>query len=262
MMRIGLVQMLCEKGAIEDNLASMARCLAEARQRAVDFVAFPEMSITGYADPTKYPHCILRLDGPEVMRFLEITQGSPAVVFAGLIEGNPDGKPYITQVAAQDGRMLGFYRKITIQDEEEHWFSAGKPVLVLERARLSYGLAVCADIHNQSVFAACARAGAQIVFELAAPGLYGAPATRDWKSGFEWWKGECQKLLGGYAVRHHLWIAVATQAGRTVDEDFPGGGYVFSPDGRCAFATPDGAPGAVYLELDLDQAQVTELSQG
>src|SRR5512135_517671 len=105
MIRIGLVQMLCEKAAIDENLASMARYLAEAQEQAIDFMAFPEMCITGYADPTKYPHSMLRLDGPEVGRLLEITQGSPAVVLAGLIEGSPAGKPFITQVAAQDGRL-------------------------------------------------------------------------------------------------------------------------------------------------------------
>ncbi len=257
--RIGLVQMVCEKAAIDENLASMARWMDEARRRDVDFVAFPEMSITGYADPTKYPQSVIQLDGPEVRRFLEMTLGSPAVVLAGLIEHNPAGKPFITQVAAQNGRRLGFYRKITIIDEEELWFSPGAAVLVLESDGLTYGVAVCADIHDEAVFAACARQGARIVFELAAPGLYGEQASRDWKSGFEWWKGECFQYLGAYARTHHLWIAVATQAGRTVDEDFPGGGYVFAPDGRCAYATPDGSPGAVYLELDLDQGRVVQI---
>ena len=34
-------------------------------------------------------------------------------------------------------------------------------------------------------------------------------------------------------------MAIATQAGRTRDEDFPGGGYLFSPDGRLLAETPD-----------------------
>lgn len=58
-------------------------------------------------------------------------------------------------------------------------------------------------------------------------------------------------LLGRYAQKYKLWIAVATQAGRTIDEDFPGGGYVFSPDGKRVFNTLNWSPQAVYLELDL-----------
>ncbi len=53
--------------------------------------------------------------------------------------------------------------------------------------------------------------------------------------------------------------APITQAGRTVDEDFPGGGYVFSPTGERVYATPDDQPGAVYLELNFETRQVMEL---
>ena len=49
---------------------------------------------------------------------------------------------------------------------------------------------------------------------------------------------------------------MATQAGRTVDEDFPGGGYVFAPNGERAYATADGSPGAAYLGLDLETGHV------
>jgi hypothetical protein len=86
-----------------------------------------------------------------------------------------------------------------------------------------------------------------VVFEIAAPGLYGQQATRDWRSGYEWWRGECHKYLAGYARDFGLWIAVATQAGRTVDEDFPGGGYLFQPDGRCVYETADWSEGLAFV---------------
>ena len=71
---------------------------------------------------------------------------------------------------------------------------------------------------------------------------------------------QMQKDMAGFSwLTAGLWIAVATQAGRTVDEDFPGGAYVFAPDGRRVHATPDWQPGAVYLGLDLATAEVVEL---
>jgi predicted amidohydrolase len=259
MLRIGLIQMRCEKAAISENLESISSYLAEAVARRIDILGFPEMSITGYADPTQYPQAVLRLDGPEVAQFLECTKGAPVTVLAGLIEENPQGKPFITQITARDGRLLGYYRKINIKGEEAVWFSPGVSPRVFEHAGLTYGLAVCADIGFEPVFYACARKGARIVFELAAPGLYGDQATRNWQSGYNWWKGECQKILSRYAEKYKLWIAVATQAGRTIDEDFPGGGYIFSPDGRCLYATPNWSPGAVFLELDLDLSTAVEI---
>ncbi len=258
MLRIALIQMLSEKAAIDANLRSMAAYLAEATRRGVDILGFPEMCITGYADPTRYPQAVIRLDGPEVACFLDLTRGSPVTVLAGLIEANPSGdKPFITHVVARDGELLGWYRKVTIKDGEERWFSAGDSVPVFRRGDLTFGISICADISNEDVTNECVCQGARIVFELAAPGLYGEQADRDWQSGYNWWRGMCQTYLGRYAKKYGIWIAVATQAGRTVDEDFPGGGYVFAPDGRCLYATPDGRPGAAYLDLDLDGLKIT-----
>jgi predicted amidohydrolase len=195
MIKIGLIQMYCEKAAIADNLARFSHYLDEAATLNLDIVGFPEMSITGYADPTQYPQAILSLHGPEIARLLEITRGKAITILAGLIEENPTGKPFITQIVVQNGQLLGSYRKVTIKDEEVDWFSPGETVPVFSHNGLTFGIAICADIGNEQVYAACARQGANIVFELAAPGLYGEQATRNWQSGFAWWEGECQKYL-------------------------------------------------------------------
>jgi predicted amidohydrolase len=217
------------------------------------------MSITGYADPNRYPQAVIRPDGPEIGQLLALTAGREIVVLAGMIEANPAGKPFITQVVAHQGKLLGLYRKVTVKDEEAEWFSSGLAVPVFQSEGLTYGLAICADIDNSTLFADLARQGAQIVFELAAPGLYGDQAARDWQAGFEWWRKKCMKQLGAYAREHGIWVAVATQAGRTVDEDFPGGGYVFAPGGHRMFETQDWLPGAEYLQIDLQRHQVREI---
>lgn len=252
-LKIGLIQMRCEKAAFEENLERFSHYLEEATARDIDIVSFPEISISGYADPTRQHEAILRLDGPEIARLLETTRDHSATVLTGLIEENPGQKPFITQIAVRGGQFLGAYRKRTIEDEEVEWFSPGDTVPVFQHNDLTFGIAICADIGNESVFAECAQQGAQIVFELAAPGLYGD--TRNWRSSYEWWEGECQTHLSQYAKNHNIWIAVATQAGRTIDEDFPGGGYVFSPSGKRLYATADWSPGAVFLDIDLGEVR-------
>ena len=256
---IGLIQMFCEKAAIAENLERTKHYIAEAVAHGVDVIGFPEASITGYVNPVWYPESVLRLDGPEVAQVIEMTRGHSTTVLAGLVEENPDGKPFITQIVARDGELLGVYRKIRNVEEDAEWYACGDVIPVFAHDDLAFGVSICADIGAKEVFAECARQGAQIVFELAAPGLYGEQATRDWRSGFEWWEGECRKYLGQYTQEYGIWVAVATQAGRTVDEDFPGGGYVFAPDGRRLFATPDWSAGAVYLEIDLEAGSVVEL---
>ncbi|MGC9398373.1 MAG: carbon-nitrogen hydrolase family protein [Anaerolineae bacterium] len=257
MLNIALAQMRCEKGAIAENFSSIAEIYAKAVERDVEIVGFPEMSLTGYIDPTHCPEAILTLDGPDVARVTALTEGQSTDLLFGIVEANPQGKPFITQIATRNGECLGHYRKLTIKDEEADWFSPGEVVPIFQRAELTYAVAICADVRNREVYAAAAEQGAEIIFELAAPGLYGDQETRDWQSGYAWWEGVCQENLSTYAQDFGLWIAVVTQAGRTVDEDFPGGGYVFAPSGERVFATSNGRPGVAYLSLDLDAGTVT-----
>ena len=221
MMHIALAQMRCEKGAVRRNLDTIADSLAEAAAQGCEVLVLPEMALTGYADPNRYPQAVLRLDGPEIAQLLRVTQPYATTVLAGLIEHNPGGKPFITQVVARSGELIGCYRKITIKDDETAWFSPGTDTPVFPLGEHTFGIAICADIDNPSIFARCRNQGAEIVFEVAAPGLYGEQETRNWESGYRWWEDKCRDQLGASARDNGLWIAVATQAGRTVDEDFP-----------------------------------------
>jgi predicted amidohydrolase len=246
---IGLVQMRCPKGDIDGNLEQIGRHLAEGARRGVDIMCFPEMSITGYIDPTRRPEAVLSLDHEAIARFTAMTGTYRITALAGIVEANPDGKPFITQIAARNGAPLGVYRKTTIPDDEAKWFAAGPAVRVFAHPATTFGVALCYDISNPAVFTESARQGARIVFEAAAPGLYGSQATRDWQAGFDWWRGECHRLFSRYARENGIAIAVATQAGRTEDEDFPGGGYLFAPDGACIAETPDWSEGILYATL-------------
>lgn len=260
MCRVGLIQMMCEKGALDRNRRTMAAVLEQAARFDVDVVGFPEMNLTGYADAARFPQSVVELAGPEVERTVALTAAYPFAVLFGIEEHNPAGKPFITQILARRGQILGHYRKITIEEEEVNWFTPGNgDVLVFDAGGARLGVSICADLHNESVFAACREQGAEIVLELAAPGLYGEQSQRNWQSGYAWWEGDCRRYLGAQAQSQGLWIAVATQAGRTIDEDFPGGAFVFAPSGERLFTTSDGSPGAVYLDIDLSQGRVTEL---
>jgi predicted amidohydrolase len=260
---LALVQMHCPKGDVTGNLAAIEGHLREAVARGVEILCFPEMSITGYIDPERWPEAVLSLDHSAVARFTAMTAGTDVLAIAGLVEANPGGNPFITQIAARGGALVAVYRKITVVDEEAAWFAPG-PGAGSRRSHPAgpVGLAICADIDNAELFQRLAAAGARIVVEAAAPGLYGEQATRDWSSGYAWWRGECHAKLGGYAREHGIAIAVATQAGRTVDEDFPGGGFLFGADGRCLAETADWSPGVLYAEIPAAHAAAAPINAG
>lgn len=255
--------MRCEKGAIYENLVVMSAYIDQAERRGIDIIGFPENSLTGHNDPPKSEREMISLDGDEVNGLLKMTDGKNPTVLAGLVEKNPAGKPFITQIVVRNGKLIGYHRKINVgeyEGEVKEPYTPGDKVDVFDHDGLTFGIAVCADISVERVFAECARQGAEIVFELAAPGLYGDRATRDWKACYEWWEDACLKTFTDYAKKYGIWIAVATQAGRTSDEDFPGGGYLFNPQGERVYSTKDWNPCVSYLEIDLDSQAVTELT--
>lgn len=93
MLRIALVQMRCEKGALEENLETIRSHVDAAARRSIDVIAFPEMSYTGYADPQKFPHAAVRVDGAEVAELRAVTAPFDGTALVGIIEQNPAGKP-------------------------------------------------------------------------------------------------------------------------------------------------------------------------
>ena len=87
---------------------------------------------------------------------------------------------------------------------------------------LRFGIAICAEGDVDYPFDEPARDGAELIFFCAAPGLTGRRTDEEgWRAGHEWW---VEHGLGN-AIRHAaatgVWIALVTQAGSTVDEDFP-----------------------------------------
>jgi len=248
---LGLVQMKCQKGAVEYNIISMYKYLEECKKKGAEIVCFPEMNITGYINPVKYPQAVISRYNSAIQQVADMSFTYQATIIAGFAEKNYSGKPFITQLVAQEGKIIGCYRKRTISGDEADWFCPGTEAPLFTHGGINFGLAICADIDNGEIFRGYAEQGARLVFESAAPGLYGEQETRNWESGYSWWRGECMEKLAKYASASGIYIAAATQAGRTADEDFPGGGYVFDPKGCCICETSDWHEGVLTARIEL-----------
>ena len=250
-MKLALVQMTCEKTAISDNVRRMVSFLNRAEDLSADIICFPEMNITGYVAPRKFPDAVIGWDDPRLDPLYAWSEGSRASIVAGIVERNSDGMPFVSQSVIRGGKVVGSYRKINIASDEAMMFSPGSEVLVSERCGVKFGVLTCADQDREDLFAFCAQKGARLVLLPSAPGLFGAQARRNWRSGYEWWREECKRGIGGYAGRLGIWTASTSQAGRTIDEDFPGGGYIFDDHGRMVAETEDWSEGMIVEEICL-----------
>lgn len=134
--------------------------------------------------------------------------------------------------------------------EGEEAFVAGADSEVFEHAGLRFSVAICAESGFDGPFDAAAAGGAELVLFPAAPGLHGRRADEaSWRAGLSWWESCGLADARRHARRRGLWIALAGQAGSTVDEDFPGLAALVDPDGRVVARLPDWREGTLAVDV-------------
>jgi predicted amidohydrolase len=246
-----LAAMRCPKGDWAGNLAAHDEVLRQARDAGCHLAVFPEMSLSGYVDPAAHPEQLLTLESEPVASMAKLTgQHSVAAVF-GFSELGHDGALYITQAYAHGGRLIGAYRKRHLGEGEEAYTAGTEPAL-FRLGTLSFGIAICAEGGVDYPFDEPAAAGAEVIFFCSAPGLYGRRTVEaDWRAGLAWWESCGLADAQRHAARTGCWIALATQAGSTVDEDFPGIAALIAPTGEVVARLPDWRPGTLIVDLPL-----------
>jgi predicted amidohydrolase len=248
-MRCQLAAIRCEKGDIDRNLAVHLRILAGAASAGCELVLFPEMSLTGSADPAARPERLVPLDHPAVTRLARATRETGVSACFGVAERSPAGEPFITQVLAAAGGVAGTQRKRHLGEGEES-FTAAAGDRVFEQAGVAFGIVICAEAGFDAPADAAAAAGARLVLFAAAPGLHGRRTSEaSWRSGLSWWQSCGLRDACRHARRLRLWVAMAGQAGSTADEDFPGLAALVRPDGSVADRLPDWHAGVLTVDI-------------
>lgn len=248
-MRMVLAAIECAKDDIATNLAVHLEIVTTAVD--ADLVLFPEMSLTGSANPATDPGRLVALDHPAVAALAGATASVSLGVCFGIAERGPDGEPYVTQIFAAGGQVAGVQRKRHLPEDEKA-FTAATESEIFTHAGVRFGIAICAEAGYDEPFDAAASAGAPLVLFPAAPGLCGRRTDEaSWRSGFSWWEQASLGDASRHARRLGLWIAQAGQAGSTVDEDFPGLAALTGPDGNVVARLPDWRAGILTVAIPI-----------
>lgn len=248
-MRILLSALCCEKGAVVANLAAHRRVLGEARDAGCALAVFPEMSLTGSVDPARNPDRLVELDDPAVIEMAAATADLGVAAVFGISERADRETPFITQIFAEQGRVAGVQRKRHLGEDEMAYCAADEDA-VLDLDGTRFAIAICAESEVNRPFEHARSVGAQLVCFCAAPGLYGRRTTaEEWRAGWDWWLSAGLADAQRHARECGLWIAIATQAGSTVDEEFPGLAALVDPRGDVVAQLPDWQPGNLVVEI-------------
>lgn len=247
-MRLLLAAMTCAKGGYEANLAAHLDLLAQARRTACDLVLFPEMSLTGSVDAARHPERSVALDHPAVAQLVDGTRRTQVAAVFGLAE-RWDDQLWISQAYACGGQLLGVQRKRHL-GEDEHGFAEATETASFELGAARFASLICAESTVDHTWDASAATGAPLLLMSSAPGLHGRRTSEaDWRAGFEWWESAGLADARHHARRLGVWVAMATQAGSTGDEDFPGAAALVAPTGEVLDRLPDWRPGTLVVEV-------------
>jgi predicted amidohydrolase len=216
-MRILLAAVDAQKGDLASNLARHLALLDQARAQGCQVAVFPELSLTGAVDPGRHPGRALALGAEPVRALLQATWRAGVAAVFGIAE-RAGAAFHITQVYGHSGRLGGVYRKRHLGEGEEG-YQPGAEAGVFQLGAARFGITLCAEGAVDFPRTDAAAGGAAVVFF-------------------------CARRLG-------LPVAVATQAGATEDEDFPGLAALVSPAGETA-RLPDWRPGSLVVDVAAD----------
>jgi len=249
--RVLLAAITCEKGDLEGNLERHVTALGQAADAGCQLAVFPEMSLTGSVDPVRRPDHAVTV-GHEAVRRLAAAasqRGVEAVVGIGERAG---GDLYISQLHLRGGEVAGVQRKRRLGEGEEG-FATSADTQRFAAAGVPFGVVICAESHVDVTWEASVAEGERLVCLCSAPGLdERCTDEATWRSGFEWWGSAGLADAQRQAARLGVWVAMATQAGSTIDEDFPGIAALIDPTGAIADRLPDWRPGTLVVDVPLD----------
>ncbi len=163
---------------LEQNYQTIAAYVAQARERGVEFLVFPEAAIGGYLSSlgnhgdtvkstTRSLPPAIRLDGPEIARVQSII--GDLVIAIGFCELADDGETRYNAAAVLDGtRIYGSYRKVHQPLGENMSYSSGSDYDVFETPVGRVGLQICYDKAFPEAARVMALKGAEIIASLSA----------------------------------------------------------------------------------------------
>jgi len=249
-LRILLAAAEARKGDLGGNLARHLAVLEQARAQGCELAVFPELSLTGSVDPRAHPQRALPVEAGPVRALLAATWRTGVAAVFGIAE-RAGPAFHIAQLYGHDGRLGGVYRKRHL-GEGEDGYQPGEAPGVFQLGAARFGITLCAEGGVDHPWDDAAAGGASVILFCSAPGLYGRRTDeRGWRDGHAWWLSAGLEDAIRHARRLGVPVAMATQAGSTEDEDFPGVAALVSPAGEVA-RLPDWRAGSLVAEVAAD----------
>jgi len=239
--KLGMGQMLVERGMIQENLKRAEEMVSKASEKNCEVVVLPECLDAGWAHPSAREYA-REIPGETSNRLCRAAKRNSIMVVAGLT-GREGSRVYNSALLIdQLGRILIKHRKINVLDIEQDLYCVGNTLSVAETEIGIIGVNICADNFQNSLAIGHmqARMGAHFIFSPSAWAVdpdhdnVKHPYGEEWRRSYS----ELSRLYGitMVGVSNVGWIDAGPWKGRKVI----GCSLAVGPDGEVLAKGPYG----------------------
>ncbi|MDX2127669.1 MAG: nitrilase-related carbon-nitrogen hydrolase [Chloroherpetonaceae bacterium] len=250
--KIRVCQTDCTLANFQENLERHLVLIEQAIAEGIEFIVFPELSLSGYNVQDAAQDIALPISDE---KFDPLRKASHQIsILCGGIELSEHYGVYNSAFFFEDGKSETVHRKIYLPTygmfEELRYFSAGKQVQPFHSKRLGkIGVAICEDNWHVSVPYLLAAQGIKVLFMMVA-----SPLRIDMRSGelriAETW----QMMARTYATLFSMFTVFANRIGNEDGLSYWGGSEVISPDGETLAKAPNFQ--STHIDAFIDFAMV------
>ena len=256
--RLALAQINPTVGDISGNTIKILDYLERARESQADFVAFPEMAITGYPpEDLLYKKSFLTANVAAMKKVAAASQGIAVALgyvnIVSLDRESEDVGPPITNAAAlcYDGKLIDTYHKIFLPNygvfDEQRYFQRGSVCPVYEIGGVAVGVNICEDIwYPVGPTTVQCQAGAELIVNInASPFHAGKRALRE-------------EMIVERASGHGLTVAYVNMVGGQDELVFDGGSIICDSLGMVVARQPAFEESLLVMDLTFPDSSAEE----
>jgi predicted amidohydrolase len=227
---VGIAQVNPRLGDLQANLSQCEHAVQRAREKALDLLVFPELSLTGYHLRDVVATVALRLDSPEMAQLKEWSRHVALVV--GFVEESSDYRFYNAAAYVANGEVLHIHRKVYLPTygmfDEQRYFARGDQVRTVDLPWGRASVLICEDLwHPSTAYLAALDRSLLIICPSSSP-LRGISNDESQDDNARYW----ELINRMYAETYGLFIVYANRVGFEDGVGFWGGSEIIDPFGR------------------------------
>lgn len=251
LVRVAVAQTLCCADK-QKNYARVEEMLAEAAEKGVQLIVFPEgMNYIGPTDPATWETIP---DGEACRRMAAAARKYRMWINFGSIKEKNEGKPYNTSVLfTPEGEVQAVYRKLHLCDmngdrtsqptRESDSVEKGNKIVVTDIGKCKVGMSICYDMRFPELFRIMSEKGAQIICH---------PSNFSMLTGAAHW----EILLRSIAVTSHCYVLASNHCGQNAKgSKMWGHSMIIDPWGNVVAQAGFDREALIVADIDLDYCE-------